>query len=402
MRKQKINFKYANGENIVDEKRNIKIINRYFESCDAIKNKKAYTSNLKYYDYYCNNCGYINKHVLEKCLYNRNQGCSCCCHRTVVFGVNDITTTDSWMIQYFLGGYEEAKQYMANSNKKILMKCPDCGNTKMVKIYQLKQTHSIGCSCGDGISYPEKFFLSLLNQTNLDYEFQKKFDWCIFYNPYKNKNVVGRYDFYIKSLNLIIETDGGWHKKDNALSGQSKEESLFIDNKKDNLALENGINVVRIECSISSKDYIINSLRSSNLNKYLDLSNINYEECNTYAMSNLRKCVISDYKNNGQLLCTDLSKKYKVSQSTISTWLRNDGLSSKSRADNRLKNSHNVATMRRVRISEDGINYKIYESITILAKNFEKDFGDKCSYGSVWYCIKHNKKYKGKFIEYIE
>ena len=150
------------------------------------------------------------------------------------------------MIPYFLGGYEEAKQYMANSNKKILMKCPDCGNTKMIKIYQLKQTHSISCPCNDGFSFPEKFFLSLLNQTNLEYEFQKKFDWCIFYNPYKNKKMTGRYDFYIKSLNLIIETDGGWHKKDNKLSGQSKEESLFIDNEKDKLALINGINVVRI------------------------------------------------------------------------------------------------------------------------------------------------------------
>jgi hypothetical protein len=401
LRNQKINFKYEIGENIVNEKKNIRIVNRYFESKEAIKNGKVYIQNLKYYDYCCNNCGYINRHILEKCLYSRNQGCACCSHRTVVTGINDITTTDPWMIPYFLGEYEEAKQYMAHSNKKILMKCPDCGKTKMIKIYQLKQMHSISCYCNDGFSFPEKFFLSLLDQTNLEYEFQKKFDWCVFYNPYNNKEVTGRYDFYIKSLNLIVETDGGWHKKDNTLSGQSKEESIFIDREKDKLALINGIDIVRIDCSVSSKYYIVNSLKHSILNKYLDLSNIDYEKCNAYAMHNLKRCVIEEYKNNKRLVSTDLSKKYKISSSTICMWLREEGLSSKSRADNRLRKKSNIYAMKQVRISEDGINYRTYKSVVELAENFEKDFGDKCSYGGIWYCIRNNKKYKGRIVEYV-
>lgn len=401
MRNTKVNFKYEIGEDILNENRNIKIINRYSEKKEAIKNGRSYISKLKYYDFCCNKCGYTNNHVLEKCLYNSNYGCPCCSHRVLVEGINNIPSTDPWMIPYFEGGYEEAKLYMANSNKKVTMICPDCGTTKMVRIGKLKQTQTISCSCGDGFSFPEKFLISLLNQTGFNYEFQKTFDWCVFNNPYKNKIVTGRYDFYIESLNLIIETDGGWHKSDNSLSGQSKEESLYIDSEKDRLASMNGISVIRLDCSISSKNYILNSLKYSELNHYLDLSNINFEECNTYAMTNLRKMIINKYKSNSTLTATDLSKEYKISSSTVCNWLRDEGISSKIRADEKLKKRSYTYIMKPVRISEDGINYKIYESVVSLAENFEKDFGCKCSYGGMWYCIKHNKTYKGKIIEYI-
>lgn len=396
----KINFKYEIGENIVDENRDIKIIKKYSENRDTIRNGKTYTKRLKYYDFYCNTCGYTNNHVVEESLCHQNSGCPCCSHKITVTGINDLTITDPWMIPYFQGGYEEAKLYTAYSNKKVTMICPDCKKTKIVQISKLKQHQTISCSCGDGYSYPEKFFLALLNQTDVNYDFQKNFDWCVFYNHFKNKEVTGRYDFYIESLNLIIETDGSWHKNDNTLSGQSKEESMFIDNEKDKLASINGFKVIRIDCSVSSKDYISNSLKHSILNEYFDLSGVDYEECNMYAMSNLRKCVVDEYKNDNALTATDLSMKHKISTATICTWLRREGINPRERA-NKLKRVPNVHTMKPVRISEDGINYKTYESVVSLAENFEKDFGCKGSYGSIWYCIKNNKTYKGKIVEYV-
>ena len=395
----KINFKYKVGENIVDEKRNIKIINRYSEDIEITKNGEVHNYRPKYYDCYCNKCGYINKHVSEQSLYYQKSGCSCCAHNITVPGFNDIPTTDPWMIPYFQGGYDEAKLYTAYSSKKVIMICPYCGKTKRVAISKLKLRKTISCSCGDGFSYPEKFFLGLLNQVGIDYEFQKTFDWCIFYNFYKNKEVTGRYDFYIKSLKLIIEVDGAWHKKDNTMSGQSKEESIFIDNEKDKIASINGINVIRIDCSVSSKDYIVNSLKRSMLNKYLDLSAIDYEECNVYAMSNLRNRIINEYKNNNILTATDLSKKYKISISTICKWLKYEGIDPKARA-NELLRVNNMHTGKPVRISEDGINYKIYKSVVSLVKNFEKDFGCNGHYGSICRCIRNNKPYKGKIIEF--
>ena len=40
--------------------------------------------------------------------------CACCSNSVVVEGINDIPTTAPWMVDYFPGGYEEAKRYTKN------------------------------------------------------------------------------------------------------------------------------------------------------------------------------------------------------------------------------------------------------------------------------------------------
>lgn len=201
----------------------------------------------KYYRYKCQKCGfecgeyystkdkqfYKEYWIEENHLLSREQGCSCCSNQIVVEGINDIPTTAPWMIKYFQGGYDEAKKYHSQSNQKVNFKCPDCGKikNKTLPICELYKRNSISCSyCGDGLSYPEKFMFNILKQLNVDFETEKKFKWCKY--KFKNKMRQGRYDFYIPSMNLIIEMDGGWHYKDNSKSGQTKEESEFIDNEK--------------------------------------------------------------------------------------------------------------------------------------------------------------------------
>ena len=64
---------------------------------------------------------------------NMNQGCPICNGSRVVAGINDIFTTDRWMVD--LGVSEEdAKRYSRCSNKKITVKCPDCGKNKKIAI----------------------------------------------------------------------------------------------------------------------------------------------------------------------------------------------------------------------------------------------------------------------------
>lgn len=390
-----LEFKYEINENIIDEKRNITIINRYFEN----KNKKNCIVREKYYDFLCKKCGYTKKHVAEQSLYNQKTGCPCCSGRITVYGVNDITTTDPWMIKYFANGYNEAKLYQAHSKKKIKMICPDCGKIKIMEISNLKNRHVMACSCKDGFSFPEKFITSLLDQTQIEYEYQKKFNWCEFYNPYKNKKCKGIYDFYIESLKLIIEADGGWHKKDNNLSKQSKEESEFIDNQKDKLAFENDITLVRIDCSKSSMEYISNSIKQSILGKYFDLSHIDYKKCNSYALSNIRKKVINEFINNPYVSTKYLSDKYNITMATVWQWLNNENIDIKSKSNN-LKRKPNIYASKKVKVIDSGKEY-IYPSIICLSNNFEKDYGIKANYNSIIRCLKNNRKYKGKKIEYI-
>ena len=120
-------YKYDIGEIIKDDKRDITIIGR------EVRVKK--TSKRNYYDrwykYHCNKCG--NEDWLEQDkLRNRKQGCNVCClgSNKVTEGINDIPTVAPWMVKYFQGGSNEAKNYSIGSNKKINPICPICGEIR--------------------------------------------------------------------------------------------------------------------------------------------------------------------------------------------------------------------------------------------------------------------------------
>lgn len=126
-------------------------------------------SNDVWYDLYCHECGGIfqrsSKHI-------RDRGCPICRGTLLYQGVNDIPSTDPWMIDYFQDGMEEAKKYTRSVNKRVQFKCPFCGGVypKSLTVNQLSKTHSLACKCcSTGIYYPERFMSSLLDQLNIDY-----------------------------------------------------------------------------------------------------------------------------------------------------------------------------------------------------------------------------------------
>ena len=131
-------------------------------------------------------------------------GCPVCANKVVVPGINDIPTTAPWMVKYFQGGYDEAKLYTCQSNKKIYPICPDCGRikNKPATINNIYRCHSIWCVCGDSLSYPNKFayaFLEQLQVSSLMHEYNP--DWL---KPYRYDNY-----FEYKGKKYILEMDGG-------------------------------------------------------------------------------------------------------------------------------------------------------------------------------------------------
>ena len=50
----------------------------------------------------------------------------------------------------------------------------------------------------------------------------------------------------VNSTKYIIEMDGGFHYKDNNMNGITFKQSKEIDNQKDKLAADRGINVIRV------------------------------------------------------------------------------------------------------------------------------------------------------------
>lgn len=304
-------FKIKVGVSFKDVKRDLIITDR--------KNKKDKRgSNRKYYKYKCNKCGYSEGWIVESSLLD-GCGCACCSGRTVVEGINDVPTTNPWMVKYFQGGYDEAKQYTSKSSQRIYPVCPDCGRVKNkeVKIYDIYRNGSIGCICSDGISIPEKMIYYLLKSLNINFIFQltkNNFKWCESY----------RYDFYLPDLNMIIETHGKQHYEDAKGYMKSLKEEKKNDKNKYELALSNGINeYIILDCRESNLEYIRNSILKSRLSDLYDLSKINWNDVNNLALNNLIKEVCQYYEKHPTITKKELSEIFKLSNATIARYIKN-------------------------------------------------------------------------------
>ena len=232
LNKRTNDFKIAIGTHIQSNNKDLIITKQEYR-----KNNKG--ANKKYYKFTCNKCGWTEGWINESNLINGN-GCACCSNQIVVEGINDIPTTDPWMTKYFQGGYDEAKLYTHGSEHRIYPICPDCGTIKntTTRIANIYNKHSCIChKCSDGISYPEKFMYSVLQQLNIDFQTQltkTTFKWC------KGEGYDYKYDFYIPSLNCIIETHGIQHYKEikKWYRGITESENDVL---KEQLAKQNGI-----------------------------------------------------------------------------------------------------------------------------------------------------------------
>lgn len=208
---------------------------------------------------------------------------------------------------------EQMKTIMPNSGKKIIMTCPDCGRPKHISPNTVFRTHSIGCICSDGVSYPNKFIYALLNQLEINYEPEHTFEW----------SCKKRYDVYIPSLNCIIENHGEQHY-DNSfkhLDSRTLEEEQENDRYKKELALRNGIEqYIVLDCRESSVNWIKNSILNSILSEMFDLSIIDWLKCHEFACSNLIN-IAADLWNSGDGVYT-IVEKMKLAEMTIVRYLK--------------------------------------------------------------------------------
>ena len=121
----------------------------------------------------------------------------------------------------------------------------------------------------DTIPIPEKFMINTLKQLNIEFITQlskKTFKWC--------KNY--KYDFYIPSLNMIIETHGEQHYTEKGWINL-KEVQINDDNKM-NLAFDNKINhYLIVDCRYSKFKWLKENVIKA-LSPYFDLSNINWDK----------------------------------------------------------------------------------------------------------------------------
>lgn len=224
----------------------------------------------------------------------------------IIVGVNDMWTTHP-EIAKLLKDPNDGYKYKYGTSQVLCFICPICGSELFYRPVNLFNLHGqIRCKlCLDTISYPEKTMICLLLQLGIDFvhQYSKKYcDWC-------NRFI---YDFYIPSLNTIIETHGEQHYT-NSIRGRKIENH---DTTKRDLAIQNGIShYIEINCSKSEFDYIRNNILNSNLQDIINLSVIDWDKCFNDSLKPIIFSIISDW-NNG-LSIKELANKYKLNKETI-------------------------------------------------------------------------------------
>ena len=128
------------------------------------------------------------KHIFEATPLNvfGGRGCPYCSHHKVFVGETDMWTTNPKMAS-MLKDPEDGYKYTENSTHRLYWKCLDCGNI-LFKSPNTVFRQGLSCDvCSDGISYAERYMISILNQLNIKYLHDVATNWS------NGK----RYDFYI-------------------------------------------------------------------------------------------------------------------------------------------------------------------------------------------------------------
>lgn len=388
-------FKIEIGDSFKSKKCNIIITDR-----EVRKSNNEREEREKWYKYTCLKCGWTEGWIEEYNL-NAGRGCSCCGNsKVIVPEINSIYKTDPWMIKYFVNS-EDAKIYSRGSSLKLQFKCPDCGRLKNKKISDLTKNKSLGCSCSDNISYPNKFMRNILEQIKANFVSEFYPNWCKF--DFKGKIRSGRYDFYFELNNkkYIVEMDGAFHFINNKVSGQTKEESIIVDSEKDRLALENNIEMIRIDYQISDHEFIKNNILKSKLNEIFDLSKIDWNKVEEYALSNRNYNICKYYSNNPFLSTKEIGKIFNITDGTVSKIL-NKGNKVKwcnydtDKIESELGRKMGLTKAKPFSVLKDGKTIKSYRTINECSLNSLKDFNVYFNTRYISLCLLNKKEnYKG-------
>lgn len=374
-----MNYIYNKGEVV-----NGSVINEQTTTTYGIKKKIL----LKSYIATCLTCSYVFK-ATEGSL-KRGGRCPCCTNKVVVEGVNDIATTHPYLVKYFVNK-EESKKYSAYSKKILSFKCCECGNTKDSVIHYITANNGFSCElCGDGFSKPEKFMSLLLKEIGCKYIPQatkRLLKWA------ENK----KYDFYIPSLNCIIETNGIQHYV-NSTRGRTLEEEKTNDIIKEKLAKDNGIkHYVVLDCRKSSLEWLKNNIMNSELPILLNFKEEDIDWNSLYSKTLDSKVKdVCDMWNNTDKGVNTIANHLQLNRTTVLKYLKigNElGMCTYSTKESKRRMGKN--NCKKIYVVELD---KVFNNVEEISKAVGEDF-NPASVRRV--CYGERKTYKGYHFHYI-
>ena len=290
----------------------------------------------KCYKYKCLNCGfncgehyslkrkeYVPEYWIIEGNIKKGNGCACCKNNNIVVrNINDLNTTSPDIAKY-LKNKNDGYLYTKGTGAKLDFVCPDCGNIVKKSPYDVER-YGVTCICGDGFSYGHKYVCSVLKQNNIQFIDNVTPEWCRFKKYNSDKTRSGEYDFVIEELKIIIEVDGGFHRRDNNMNGQTKEESQYVDKMKDELAKENGYKIIRVHYN-DDKFKIKDSILHTDIVKIINIENTDWVKCEEFAIKNLAKEACSlwnENKDNPYFTVSDVSSIMGKSRNCVLEWLK--------------------------------------------------------------------------------
>lgn len=249
---------------------------------------------------------------------NDVDGCMYCNHQKVFVGETDMWTTRPDIAAMLLNP-EDGYKYFSHSNVKTDWICPRCGSIVRDKYINNVTKQGLSCeNCSDGMSFGEKFVWALLVQLECDFTHDRPIKWS------NGK----RYDFYIPSMSVIIETHGIQHYQERTLSrfkdrfSRTIDEEIANDQYKMNLALSNNIKYyIQLDCRKSELDYIKDSIINSEINNLFDLSTVDWNKCYQRTLtSNVIWC--AELWNNGMKRTKDIEEYTGIDRCSIVPYLK--------------------------------------------------------------------------------
>ena len=347
---------------------------------------------------YCSDCGNTfttNKHNIYGNLKGKTKGCPICSGQRCVKGINDFNTKNPDLVQY-LEDKTVGETHTPNSSKKVVCICPNCKGKRTIQLFRLTKEGYKCLTCDDGITYPNKFIRFLMKELGVEYiaEYSlcgKKFDCYFEYNGKK----------------YIVEMDGGQHYFRTG-RGRSLEEEKANDLLKDNIAKENDITMIRINCSKTS--LIKKNIIESQLNNIFDLSSVNWDYIKLKSNNSLMVDICKTFREK-ELTASELCDMYNLCKNTVLKYLHRGteiGLCNYSAeeayAKGVAKGRETVAKNRGIKVSayKDGEFIGSYQSVGECARELKEKFSDMNFYDStIRKAIKDKKScmYKGFYIE---
>ena len=277
-----------------------------------IKENNGKGNRKKHYKCKCLSDGY--EHILRESELKIGRRCPVCTGKRVLVGYNDLATTDPDIVK-FLFDKEDGYKHTRCSHKYVQVVCPVCGYKKSMRIEELVLNGDLSCPrCNDGLSYPNKFAFNVFEQLKEQYE-----EYRSEYSP----DWLGqmRYDNYIVLKNdskIIVEMDGGFHYND---YGESAAKNDAV---KDALAKERGIKVIRINCfysRITERFELVKSGLINSLEKYFDLSYVDWESANKAGISSRLVEVVNYYNKHPFTTNQQIANHFHVNIVTIRHYL---------------------------------------------------------------------------------